>query len=93
VFPNKQLLEIPFDHPIFHIHYDFSNGLPKIHEHDGGPPKSYGYFHEGRLVVFYSFNTNISDGWADPDVHKDPQQVREKALKMGANIVLYALTN
>jgi len=93
VFPDKELLEIPFDHPIFHVKYDFSSGLPKTHEHDGGPPKSFGYFHEGRLVVFYSFNTNISDGWADPDVHKDPPQVREKALKMGANIVLYALTN
>ena len=93
VFPNKQFLEIPFDHPLFHIYYEFSSGLPKIHEHDGGPPKGFGYFHEGRLVVFYSFNTNISDGWADPDVHKDPPAVREQALKMGANIVLYALTN
>lgn len=93
VFPDKELVEIPFDHPIFHINYDFSSGLPKIHEHDGGPPKSFGYFHDGRLVVFYSYNTNISDGWADPDVHKDPPEVRETALKMGANIVLYALTN
>lgn len=93
VFPQKRMLEIPFDHPIYHIYYEFNQGLPKIHEHDGGPPKGYGYFHEGRLVVFYAFNTNISDGWADPEVHKDPPQVRENALKMGTNIVLYALTN
>lgn len=93
VFPNKELVEIPFDHLIYNIQYKFNNGLPKIHEHDGGAPKGYGYFHEGRLVVFYSANTNISDGWADPDVHKDPPETREQALKMGTNIVLHALLN
>ena len=93
VFPDKELVEIPFSHPIFNSVYNFPNGLPKIHEHDGGPPKAFGYFHEGRLVAFYSFNTNISDGWADPEVHKDPPEIREKALKMGANIVVYALTD
>lgn len=92
VFPDKEIVEIPFSHDIFHIQYDLTSGLPKIHEHDGGPPKGYGYFHEGRLVVFYAFNTNISDGWADPDVHGDPADKREQAFKMGTNIIVYALT-
>ena len=93
VFPDKDLVELPFSHSIYNCRFSFSNGLPKIHEHDGGPPHGYAIFHEGRMVVFYSFNTNISDGWADPEVHKDPQQVRIKALKMGVNIIVYALTN
>lgn len=92
VFPDKKLVEIPFSHDIFHNHFVFDNGLPKIHEHDEGSPKAFGYFHEGRLVVFYSFNTNISDGWADKDVHNDPPDVREKAFRMGTNIIIYALT-
>lgn len=92
VFPDNQLLEVPFSHDIFHCHFDFSNGLPKIHEHDGGPPKAFAYFYEGRMVVFYSFNTNISDGWPDPEVHGDPSDVREKAFQMGTNIIIYALT-
>ena len=93
VFPDKDLLEIPFDHPIYHIYFKFHDGLPKIHEHDGGPPQGFGYFHQGRLVVFYTYNTNISDGWADPEVHNDPPEVREKAFQMGTNIILYALLN
>jgi hypothetical protein len=93
VFPDKALVPIPFSHDIFRCFFSFANGLPKIHEHDGGPPEAYGYFHEGRLVVFYAFNTNISDGWADPDVHKDPPAIREQALKMGTNILYYALTH
>ncbi|MDQ7054946.1 MAG: DUF4159 domain-containing protein [candidate division KSB1 bacterium] len=92
VFPEKRWVELPFKHDIFHILYKFPNGVPKIHEHDGGPGKAYGLFHEGRMVVFYTFNTNISDGWADPDVHHDPEEVRQKAFQMGANIILYALT-
>lgn len=93
VFPDKELLDIPFSHPVFHALYAFTSGLPKIHEHDGGPPRGFGYFHEGRLVVFYAFNTNISDGWADPDVHGDPPEKREQALRMGANIIIHALTH
>lgn len=92
VFPDKELLEVPFSHPIFNSHFNFSNGLPKIHEHDGGPPKAFAYFHEGRMVAFYSFNTNISDGWPDPQVHGDPEDVRERAFQMGTNIIIYALT-
>ena len=93
VFPDKKLLEIPFSHDIYHCHYDFPNGLPKIHEHDGHPPRGYGYFHEGRLVVFYAYSTNISDGWADPEVHGNPEATRELALRMGTNVVVYALMN
>lgn len=91
VFPNKRWIELPFNHEVYHVLYNF-NGIPKIHEHDGGPGKAYALFHEGRMVVLYTFNTNISDGWADPDVHKDPEPVRRAALQMGANIVLYAIS-
>ena len=93
VFPDHELVEIPPSHGIFHIHYDFSKGLPKIHEHDGGPPHAYGIFLDGRLAVFYSFNTDIGDGWEDPDVHNDPPEKREAALGMGVNIVVWALTH
>jgi hypothetical protein len=91
VFPNKEMVEIPFSHPIFHIHYEFANGLPKIHEHDGKPPQGFGYFHEGRLVVFYTYSSNISDGWADVEVHNDPPEKRDQAFKMATNIIVYAL--
>jgi hypothetical protein len=93
VFPDKELVEIPFSHEIYHMLYDFPNGLPKIHKHDEKPPKGYGIFDQGRMVVFYTYETNISDGWADPDVHKDPPEKREAAFQMGTNIVLYALTH
>jgi hypothetical protein len=92
VFPEQELVEIPFTHEIYRSHFDFPNGLPKIHEHDGGPPRGYGIFYQGRMVVFYTFNTNISDGWADPNVHGDPEEVRQKAFEMGTNIMVYALT-
>ncbi|MDZ7261414.1 MAG: DUF4159 domain-containing protein [candidate division KSB1 bacterium] len=93
VFPDKDLVELPFSHPIYHCHFDFPNGVPKTHEHDGGPPHAYGIFHKGRMVVYYTFNTNISDGWADPQVHGDPPEKRLEALKMGTNIMVYALMN
>ncbi len=93
VFPDKKLVELPFSHEIFHNHFNFPSGSPKIHEHDGGPPKTYGIFHDGRMVVFYTFDTNISDGWADPEVHGDPENIRQKAFEMGTNIIVYALTN
>lgn len=93
VFPDKELLELPFSNSIYHSHFDFPKGLPKIHEHDGGPPHGYGIFYEGRMVVFYSFDTNISDGWADPNVHNDPAPVRQKAFEMGTNIMVYALSH
>jgi hypothetical protein len=93
VFPDKELVELPFSHPIYHSHFKFPNGLPKIHEHDSGAPKGYGIFHEGRLVVFYTYETNISDGWPDADVHGDPEEKRLQAFKMGTNIFVYALMN
>ena len=92
VFPESDFVELPFDYPIYHTFFQFPNGLPKIHEHDGGPPHGLGLFHDGRLVCFYSLNTDLGDGWEDQAVHKDPQAVREQALKMGVNIFIYALT-
>jgi len=91
VFPNSQLVEMDFAHPIYHQVYQFPNGLPKIHEHAEGPPHGYGIFVGGRMVVFYTFNTNISDGWTA--AHKDPPEVREQAFRVGVNIVSYFLTN
>ena len=93
VFPDEELVEIPFSHEIYRVVYGFPQGLPKIHEHAGGPPHGYAIFHEGRLVVFYSFNTDIGDGLEDTDVHRDPPEQREAALKMAVNIVGYALTH
>ncbi len=89
VFPDKEFVEIPFDHPIYHQKYDFNEGLPKIHEHDGLAPKGYGILHEGRLVVFYTFESDLGNGWEDQSVYNDPEQKRQQALKMGANILSY----
>jgi hypothetical protein len=91
VFPDVQLTEIPSDHPIFHVFYDFPEGLPKVHEHDGQPPQAFGIFYGGRLVVLYTYETDLGDGWEDEGVHDDPPEVREQALRMGVNIFLYAL--
>jgi len=90
VFPESELQELPPDHPLFTCYYDLSAGLPKIHEHEKGRPKAYGLFYQGRLVVFYTFNTNISDGWTND--HNDPAEKREEAIKVGINILWYALT-
>ncbi|MCX7994344.1 MAG: DUF4159 domain-containing protein [candidate division WOR-3 bacterium] len=92
VFPESPLIELPFDHPIYHSFYDFPDGLPKIHEHDNKPAQGFGIFYNNRLVVFYSYETDLGDGWEDPDVHNDPPEKREQALRMGINIVVYALT-
>ncbi|HEM48881.1 MAG TPA: DUF4159 domain-containing protein [Caldithrix sp.] len=93
VFPELNFVELPFSHLIYHIHYHFDQGLPKIHEHDGGPPKGYGLIYEGRLVCFYSFNTDLSDGCENQEIHNDPPEKHEQALRMMVNIVLYALIN
>ncbi|KAA3638248.1 MAG: DUF4159 domain-containing protein [Bacteroidetes bacterium] len=90
VFPNQDFIELPFEHEIYHQKFDFKNGLPKIHKHDEKPPQGFGLFHEGRLVVFYTFECDLGDGWEDPAVHKDPEAIRRMALQMGANIVQYA---
>lgn len=92
VFPDKEFVEVPFSHPIFNSHFDFSKGLPKIHEHDDQIPQSFGILIDGRMVCFYTYESNLGDGWADPDVHNDSQAKRELALKMGTNIIIYALT-
>ena len=90
VFPDKDLVELPSNHEIFNISYKFPNGLPKIHEHDGKRPQAFGIYFEDRLVLLFTFESDLGDGWEDPEVHNDPADVREKALKMGANIVKYA---
>lgn len=92
LFPDKELVELPFDHEIYHCFYKFPRGLPKIHEHDGKPAQGFGIFHEGRLIVFYSYETDLGDGWEDPQVHNDPPEKREDALKMGTNIIVYVMT-
>lgn len=93
VYPDEELVEIPFDHPIYHQAYDFPSGLPKVHKHDGKPPRGYGLFREGRLVLFYTVESNLADGWTNPEVHNDPESIRQQALRMGANILVYALTH
>jgi hypothetical protein len=93
VFPDKQFVELPFNHGIYTCHYTFSSGLPKIHEHDNKPPLGLGIFHNDRLCVFYTYETNPSDGWADPEVHQDPPEKREISFKLGTNIVVWALTH
>ena len=93
VFPNKEFKEVPINHGIFSSHYEFKNGLPKIHEHDDKTPKAYGIFVDGKLTVFYTYESNLADGWADPEVHNDPSTKRFEALKMGTNIFVWALTN
>jgi hypothetical protein len=92
VFPDKEWVELPFDHPIYHSYYDFPNGLPKVHEHDGKPPQGLGLFDGDRLMVFYTYECDLGDGWEDPEVHHDPFEIRQAALKMGVNIVVFALT-
>ncbi len=93
VFPNNKLIELPFDHDIFHCYYDFKKGLPKIHEHDNKPSQGFGIFYKGRLVVFYTYECDLGDGWESPNVHNDPESKRMEALKMGTNIIIYSLTH
>jgi len=93
IFPDSPLVELPFYHPIYSSFYEFPNGLPKIHEHDGKPAQGFGVFYENRLVIFYTYECDLGDGWEDPDVHNDPPEKREQALRMGVNIVMYSLTN
>lgn len=94
VFPEKELVEVPFDHPIYHTRYDFPDGLPKIHEHDGERPQGYGLFDDsGRLMVFYTHETDLGDGWEPASVHNNPPEKRQAALRMGVNILTYAMTH
>lgn len=93
IFPNNDLVELPASHPIFQKPFVFSSGLPKIHEHDGKRPQAFGIIIDNRLVLLYTFECDLGDGWEDADVHNDPKEVREKALKMGANIMNYIFNN
>ena len=92
VFPEKDWVELPPDHPIFNIYYEFPYGLPKIHEHENNRPQALGLFNEGILMVLYTFESDLGDGWENPKVHNDPEDIRQSALKMGTNIILYALS-
>lgn len=91
VFPDRELVEIPVDHPVYDAYYRLPDGLPKIHKHDGGPAQGYGIFHEGRLVLFYSFESDLGNGWEDADQHELTPQLRESAVRMGINLFVYAL--
>ena len=92
VFPNKKFVELPHSHPIFSSYYELKNGLPKVHEHDNRPPQALGIFENNKLVVLYTYESDLGDGWEDATVHKDPPEIRDAALKMGVNIIYYALT-
>lgn len=93
VFPDKELIELPANHPIFSSVYNFPDGLPKIHEHNGKRPQAFAIFYQGRLVLLFTYESDLGDGWEDEAVHNDPYEVREKALKMGANIIKYVFEN
>jgi hypothetical protein len=93
VFPELDLVELPFSHPIYHQTYKFDKGLPKVHEHDSKPPQGFGLIYKGRVVCFYDAECDLGDGWESAEIHKDSQEAREKALKMGANLISYAFLN
>jgi hypothetical protein len=93
VFPERPLVDVPLKHPIYNIVYSFPKGLPKIHEHDGKPPRGLGIFLGDRLAVFYDYEADLGDGWEDPEVHKDPPELHEAALRMGVNLFVYAITS
>ncbi len=91
IFPDLPLVEVPLDHPVYHLVYDFPKGIPKIHEHDGKPAQGFGLILDGRLAVYYSYQTDLGDGWEDFEVHRDPPEKREAALRMGVNLFTYAV--
>ena len=91
LFPDHQLVEVPLDHPVFRLVYNFPRGIPKIHQHDGKPAQAFGIFLRGRLAVFYSYETDLGDGWEDPEVHRDTPEKREEAIRMGVNLFAYAV--
>ncbi len=93
LFEDRELVEVPLDHAIYHIYYDLPNGLPKIHEHDGKPAQGFGLFVDGRLALYYSYQSDLGDGWEDASVHGDPEATREQAIRMGVNLFLYAIAS
>jgi hypothetical protein len=92
VFPELEFVELPYNHPIYHIKYKFPDGLPKIHEHDGKPPQGFGLIYQGRLVCFFSYESDLGNGWEDQKIYNDPEEIRLKALRMGANLIIYAFS-
>jgi uncharacterized protein DUF4159 len=93
VFPDHPLVEVPLTHPVYHVVYDFPKGIPKIHDHDGLPAQGFGIFLGNRLVVYYSYQSDLGDGWEDPEVHHDPRELREAAFRMGVNLFTYAVSS
>jgi hypothetical protein len=91
LFPREELVEVPLDHPVYRLIYDFPRGIPKVHAHDNKPAQGFGIFLDGRLVVYYSYQTDLGDGWEDPEVHRDPPDKREATLRMGVNLFAYAV--
>ena len=92
IFPNKELVPLPYDHRLFHTYFSFPQGLPKIHEHDGKPPQALALFEGERIILLYTYESDLGDGWENASVHQDPWPIRESALKMGVNIIYFALT-
>lgn len=92
VFPELEFVELPYSHPVYHQKYTFDKGLPKIHEHAGNPAQGFGLIHEGRLVCFYSYESDLGNGWEDQVIYDDPEALRQKALKMGANLITYSFS-
>lgn len=93
VFPDLEFVELPYSHPIYHQKFSFKDGLPKVHEHEGKGPQGFGLIYEGRLVCFYSYESDLGNGWEDQSIYNDPEAVRQKALQMGANIISYCFTS
>ena len=92
VFPNKELIPLPNDHMIFKSYYHFKNGLPKVHEHDNKPATTFGLYEKNRMILLYTYESDLGDGWEDASVHGDPWEIREASLKMGVNIIYFTLT-
>jgi hypothetical protein len=93
IYPDRPLVDVPLEHPVYNVVYRFPKGIPKVHEHDGKPPRGYGIFLGERLAVYYSYESDLGNGWEDPQVHNDPPEVREAALRMGVNLFVYAVTS
>lgn len=93
LFPESELVELPFSHPVYRQKFNFAGGLPKIHEHDGKPAQGFGLFHKGRMVIFYSHECDLGNGWEDQEVHNNPEAIRQKALQMGANLLQFVFAN
>jgi Domain of unknown function (DUF4159) len=92
IFPDQELVELPASHPIYHVMYDFPGGLPKIHKHDGKRPQGFGIIHEGRVVVYYSYESDLGNGWEDANRYDNSPEMREAAFRMGVNLFLYAMS-